>query len=107
MDLDFGGAVSRNRSAGQRADGLKLGQNPSVRIIVEGRGRAENFIDHVGIFSIRMKGEVTWTRAGRQLGGRRIIRRERPVRWIETINQEFVQTEIGGHGKAVFPVQVY
>src|SRR5438105_15591240 len=60
-----------------------------------------HFVDHIYIFPGGMKSEMA--RAGAQLdfGKRRIIRRERAMRRVEVIDEQFVESQVCGDSEAI------
>src|SRR6185503_19042216 len=108
MHLHFGSAVSRlNRLAlRQGADCLCLPQFTAIRIVGESRCGAIEFVDNVGVTSVRMKSEMT--RAGPRLHRRmrRIVWLERRLGWVELVNEQLIQAQVGGDSKSVVRVDI-
>src|SRR5262245_48537509 len=85
----------------QRRNGLQFRQFAPPRIIAEGRYRAEDFVDHVSVFAVRVKCEVTRAAAWRNRSEGRIVRRERALPRVEAIDEQLVEPEIGGNGEPI------
>src|SRR5579872_1290903 len=94
----FGGAVVIGDLVALRNSGDRVlqPQSPALGIIFERRYGALDFINHVHIPAIRVKGEVPGSGAWRRLAERRIVGSERSLSRIETIYHDFVQAQIGG-----------
>src|SRR5262245_41391604 len=85
----------------QRRNGLQFRQLTPSRVIAESRHRAEDFVDDVSVFAVRVKREVTRSAAWRNRSESRVVRRERAFPRVEAINQQLVQPEIGGNGEPI------
>jgi len=106
MNLHFRRRIAALHFAGQRRDSLNFGEGSAAGVVGERRDIAQNLIDDIRISACRMERKMA--RTGTRLDGRRrrIVRHERAFGWIELVNQNLVEAEIGSGGETVRGVEI-
>src|SRR6185369_3404153 len=86
---------------GQCRNRLDLGEGAFRGVPGVCRYRRCNLIAVVGKTATGMKREVARTAAGGRFCERGFVGSERTFRWVEFIDQELVEAEVGGDGEAI------
>src|SRR5262245_38500584 len=106
MDLDFGGGVALSHLARESRHGLQLGQCPPFGIVAERSYRALHLINDIGVAPVGMESKVARAGARRYFGPWRIVGSQSASWRIEPIDKKLVESQIGGHGKAIGRIEV-
>src|SRR5581483_9896072 len=106
MDLDLCPVACAGKPLGQSGNGLQILQSTVLGIVAERADRRVQFVDRVSIAAVRMKSEMPGPSAGSNARRLWLIRCERPLGLVETIDKNFVEPKVCDGSKAVTRIEV-